>query len=144
MINDSDDDEYTIMYKRYMSGLSSKQYIFQMSKCCGYSEWVTLFKKQTLNDLYNQISFALDRQTPTKLYSVIINVDCKLTLKLEFPRSDKLIQDFIRQHSQFFTPVYKLPHKVVYKIYYELDGCRCIENMCSPCNSSITSTCHHT
>ena len=144
MINDSVDDVYAIMYKRYTDYLSDKQYIFQMTKCCGYGEWVTIFKKQTLDDLYNQVSFALGGQMPTKLFVVNTRVDNNLPIKIELPRSDTCIQDFIRHHSDFFTPIYKVPHKVVYKLHYELDGCHCIENICSPCNSSIMSTCHHT
>ena len=47
-------------------------YIFEIQKCCGYTEWISVYKKDTITQLYNNlnIQFATNNKTTYKLYLI--------------------------------------------------------------------------
>ena len=91
--------EYTNNQNAYISSIHEYQYIFELVKCCGYKEWITIYKRKTLKDLYDN------------LYSQL-----KLT---EF---SKPVHLYIIKNGGEIKPVYPLPCKVKYSLYID-DGC---------------------
>ena len=41
--------------ERYLNIMYEYQYIFEIKKCCEYTEWITVYKNMTINDLYNNL-----------------------------------------------------------------------------------------
>ena len=100
----------------FINKIDNTRFIFDVTKCCEYSEYVPVFKKKTLYDLYDNVSYQFGNIINFKLF--IINEDNeKLTIKPD----ETIIYDYILQNPTFFKPIYPLPMKIVYKIYID-DG----------------------
>jgi hypothetical protein len=94
------------------------QYIFEIQKCCGYTEWISVYKKDTLRQLYHNlnIQFATNEKTNHKLFFNDNDGD------MVFIENNEMnISDFIRIHS--LKPIYPLPHWIVYKLYLDDGDC---------------------
>lgn len=95
---------------------TNNKIFLEVEKCCGYGEFVCVFKKDTLCDVSTMISKTFDYQVK-RLYVKDQNgnvLDLPLT-------SEENLRDFIARNTLFFRPVYPIPAIVVYKIYYEDD-----------------------
>jgi hypothetical protein len=100
---------------RYFNCLSNNHFIFELTKCCNYTEWVTILKNYTVSDLYRTIKNVLCNQ------NIRLFVKDQYNNVLHLFESDLIIKQLIHSNSTFFTPVYPLPYQVVYKIYID-DG----------------------
>ena len=95
---------------------TNNKVFIEVEKCCGYGEFVCVFKKDTLVEVSNMISKTFDYQVK-RLYIKDQNGNV-----LDFPlTSEETLRDFIGRNALFFRPVYPIPAIVVYKIYYEDD-----------------------
>jgi len=108
--------EYNEHKNKFINSTVNFQFIFQVTKCCEYSEWVSVYKKQTTSDLYKNIGFQFAGLSPLTLYGK--NKDDK---KIILPNDDTIISDFLLQYPTFFIPIYPIPYQVIYRIYYD-DG----------------------
>ena len=103
--------------QKLFNSIINNQLIFQVTKCCDYSEWVTVFKKQTTYDLYKNVSLQFSGLNPLSLYGIHKDTNEKIII----PHDDTNIKDFIIRHCDSFIPIYPIPYNVVYRIYYD-DG----------------------
>jgi hypothetical protein len=89
-------------------------YIFEIQKCCGYTEWISIYKKDTLQQLYHNlnIQFATNEKTFYKLF--FIDNDGN---KIFIENNDTNASDLIK----YLKPIYPLPDWIVYKLYLD-DG----------------------
>jgi hypothetical protein len=119
-------EEYENKMKEYMQSIVNNQFIFELTKCCGYSEFLPIFPKCKLNDLYINVTHKLEIQQEIKLF--VIN--SSTNEKLEIPNdSNVFIKDFIKLFKHYFTPIYPVPAKIVYKIYYDSGCCHNTDHM---------------
>jgi len=121
MSENADDNAINNYYEKsrdFVRLTTSYQYIFEVTKCCGYGEWVSVFKDRSLSHLYENIKSQFYNIKPSDL--------CVLNEKgnrLIVPNDSTIaIRDFIRQNQDFFRPIYPVPAYIIYRIYYD-DGC---------------------
>jgi len=98
--------------------VDSSRYIIEISKLCGYSEFIMIYKDQSLIDLYKIVS---------------CHFHCN-DIKGIYTSSDKLvripitelftIREFILKNQKMIIPIYPLPYPIVYKLYLD-DGHNC-------------------
>jgi len=100
---------------RFFNGLPNNQFIFELTKCCNYTEWTTILKSFTVSDLYRQVKNILCNQN-IRLY-----VKDNYNNVLQLHESDLTIKQLIHINPSFFKPVYPLPYQVVYKLHLD-DG----------------------
>ena len=112
------DDE--VLIKKYNKkkseffGLTANyQYIFELTKCCGYGEWVAVYKDAPLSRLYENIYLQFGDLKPEKLYAVN-EIGERLDI---FCDEGSSIRKLISDNSLFFRPIYPLPSCAVYRIY---------------------------
>jgi len=114
-------EEYENKLSGYMRSIINNQFIFELTKCCGYSEFLPIFPNCKLNDLYNSVNHKLEIQKDVNVKLFVVN--SSTNEKLEIPNDPNVfIKDFIKIFKNYFTPIYPVPAKVVYKIYYD-SGC---------------------
>lgn len=113
-------------FKRYLDNVRNNGYMFEVSKCCGYSEIMPIFKSATCADLYTNI-----------MHQFGINIENKIRVFVTDASNNRLIiqndstpiKNFILENANFFKPVYPLPTRVVYKITHEYENeginCKC-------------------
>jgi hypothetical protein len=113
--------EYNEKFAQLCNRISNNKYIFEITKLCGYGEFLTAYKTQSLLDLYNIISLQFDREIVEIFFLNNITHE-----KIKIPITSNIkIQDFIFNcnsgSQQIIKPIYPIPCKIVYRIYYD-DG----------------------
>jgi len=103
----------------YLRLITSYQYIFEVTKCCGYGEWVSVYKDLPLNQLYENIKNQFGGfYKPNNLCVLDNNLN-----KLHIPQDETMtLRTFILNNPSFFRPIYPLPAYVIYRIFID-DGC---------------------
>jgi len=114
-------DDYNLKFEQFCNSIPNNKYMFEISKLCGYGEFITIFKKQPLLDLYNTISLQFNREIIEIFFlNSITNEKIKIPIT-----TNMTIQNFISTLNSgpelIIKPIYPVPCKVVYKIYYD-DG----------------------
>lgn len=120
-------------FKKYVDNVRSNCYMFDVNKCCGYSEIVPTFKNATCADLYRNIECQFDIKPGNKI-RVHATKNEASGIVMYIQNDNKLIRDLISENSNFFQPLYPLPTRVVYKVTYEYELKEM--NCCSSCNSN--------
>jgi hypothetical protein len=130
-------DDYNNKLTKYFNSITNMKYLFEITKCCGYSEFVSVYKEYTfLNDLYKNVHLQFHMNELNNLW--IINR--QTGERLLIPNDGNIcLKDFILNNNNYFIPVYPLPAKVVYKIYFDSGLCHNhddinnINVICLPC-----------
>ena len=117
LLVDKTKDSYKSKMQDYVSRISDRNFIFEVTKCCGYSEILCVNKKETLSNFHRNINFQFGKNH--EMYVINNKTNEKVTLP---DSSDILIQTFIIENKECFIPLYPLPNDVVYKIHFH-DGC---------------------
>ena len=61
------ESEFNAKFEQLCNGIPNNQYIFEVTKLCGHGQFLTMFKKQTLIDLYKIISLHYECKDIKKL-----------------------------------------------------------------------------
>ena len=114
-MNDIDLADYMEKLQR-LANVSDNKYLFEMTKCCGYSFMMTVFKMNTLTEFYRIMYLELSHLTIQRIYLQNNNGE-----QFEIPNNETTICEFVNANAGWFTPVYPLPAKVVYRVFFD-DG----------------------
>jgi hypothetical protein len=106
--------------ERYMNIMYEYQYIFEIKKCCEYTEWITVYKNKTINDLYNNLYTQFHIQNNNKLFLYIMNEKGEKKL---LQNSDENLKEYIRTNPNYFKPIYPHPDWIVYPLYLDDGSC---------------------
>ena len=114
--------EFNSKFEKFCNGILNNQYIFEITKLCGHGQFITMFKRQTLLDLYKIISLHFECKDIKQLFFM----NTRTNEKINIPITDEIIiRDFIYNYTstttQMIKPIYPLSCKVVYRIYLD-DG----------------------
>lgn len=114
--------EYNAKFEDMCNKIPNHQYIFEITKLCGYGEFLTIHKKLSLLELYKKISLFYECKDIKELF--FIN-NCTGE-KIKIPITEEIsIWQFIFSHNngsnQIIKPIYPIPCKIVYRIYFD-DG----------------------
>ena len=113
-------DQYNSKLNTYITSMTQRQYLFEITKCCEYSEFVPTYKTATLADLYKTVlnQFCHTGESPCELFTRQNNIVDRFVI----PNDPAiLLREFINANPLFFVPIYPLPAKVVYRVYFD-DG----------------------
>lgn len=109
------DLQYDAKLKTYISHISDKKFIIQITKLCGYSELMIIFKNFTLIDLYRHVSTEMECPGMEGLFFQKENHDDDGKLFEKIPLSSNMtIRDFINKHN--LRPIYSIDKPCVYEI----------------------------
>ena len=115
-------DPFAYKLKQYIDSLQNYQFIFEVTKLCGYGEFMTVFKNQSLLDLYSTISYQFDNREIKELFFVNDITGQKIMVPIS---SNIRIKDFISGLNTggnlAIKPIYPNPNKNVYRLYFD-DG----------------------
>jgi len=111
-------EDYTSKTAELFKRTLETRFVFEVAKCCGYSELVTEFKLATLHDLYRTVSMQFESNHFSGLYFVNAENDIRILI----PDTNESLRQFIMQHQGVLRPVYPIPAAVVYKVFMA-DAC---------------------
>lgn len=131
-------DIYNNNLNRYFKSIINTKYLFEITKCCGYSEFISVYKEfSTTDDLYKTVINQFHMNALMHLWVVNDQTGERLLI----PRDENInLRDFIINNNNYFRAIYSLPASVVYKIYFDDSACHNHDdinninnNICSPC-----------
>jgi hypothetical protein len=110
-------DIYNNKLNTYFNRITQTKYLFEITKCCEYSEFLSIYKEYNLAELYKATMHQFAMNQLNELF--VLN---ELREKLIIPNDENIqIKDFINMNNAFFRPIYPLPATVVYRVYFD-DG----------------------
>jgi hypothetical protein len=142
-----DAPNYNKKLNEYTSELPGRMYIFEITKFCGYSTFVCMYKDETLTDLYTRVSHHFCCRNikglyiKNDLYRHVVNNSnnsinnttkncCCFDKNMYIPvpiTSVTRLKEFVFENAarepRNLEPVYPLPSPVVYRIYLDDGHC---------------------
>jgi hypothetical protein len=110
-------DIYNNKLTAYFNRIPQTKYLFEVTKCCEYSEFLSIYKEYNLAELHKAI---LHQFVFNDFYELFVLNE--LREKLVIPNDENIqIKDFINMNNAFFRPIYPLPATVVYRVHFN-DG----------------------
>jgi hypothetical protein len=110
-------DEYL---QEYVLSLDNTFILFKINKCCCYSQLLPVYRRGTLADLHQSVNQHFGFFVPD------IYVLKEENEKIGIPNDPTvLVRDFIKHNTSSFKPVFPVPDKVVYNIYFGDCACGC-------------------
>jgi hypothetical protein len=99
----------------------NNMYIIELTKCCGYQTFITIYKDESLTDLYKRVSFHFETNEIKSLFIIT-------------PRNEKIMvpisglitfRQFLMSqiNDSNMIPIYPLPAHIVYRIYVDDGHC---------------------
>jgi len=129
------DNQYQDKYDEFIRNVNNIMFTFEVTKCCGYSSFITVYKNETLCHLYSRIIEHFNLKSLKELYFYPRNGGC-----VKLPLSNKSINAFVKENILCdpvkLEPIYPLPNPVVYRLYIDDGHCEghCASNHCSSSN----------
>ena len=143
----SSNEDLEVKYNTLMNDMirciPNNKYLFEVTKCCGYSTFVLVQKDSTLIDLYKEIATHFqcveikslflvkgDASAPIDMSNnmIINNINQR---RLYIPLTVmQTVRQLLNANQPFFKPIYPIPNHVVYRIYLD-DGHHHISEECS-------------
>lgn len=122
------DNHYQDKYDEYLRNVNNIMFTFEVTKCCGYSTFITVYKNQTLIELYSNIIHHFGNIQIRELYFISPQYE-----RINIPISTQTVLEFVRDNITCspikLIPIYPLPKPVIYRLYLN-DG-YCSEEHCS-------------
>jgi len=115
-------EQFGYKLQQYIETTTNNKFIFEITKLCGYGEFLTIFKNQTLVELYATISYQFGNREIKSLFFVNEVTNEKIPVPI---CSTTRIKDFIASYNSgknlVIRPIYPMPCKIVYRLYFD-DG----------------------
>lgn len=134
-------NQYGDKLDEFLLNMKNLMFTFEITKCCGYSVLVSLYKTHTVLDLYSHIIEHFGENIEIKELFFYSPEGERIKLHL----SKKPLTSFIRPHiicnPAKLVPVYPLPNPVVYRLYIDDGHCtnNCDTNHCTgACQTNIS------
>jgi hypothetical protein len=109
-------EKYAVKYDYFLRNITNIMYTFEVTKSCGYSAFITVYKTQTMKDLYSNLSAHFQTTDIKELYFISTNNE-----RIDLPMNEMNIKDFVSLYVRCspvkLIPTYPLPCPVVYKLY---------------------------
>jgi len=119
---------------QYWNDLPAKKYILEITKCCGYSTWVTVYKRRTIDDLYQcvQDTFEMEPEKNFSLY--LLHQETKIPKRLEKTDPRSLREIFTdSENAKFLIPIYPVPAPIIYRVYLDDGNCHNHHGLSNDC-----------
>ena len=113
----SSPENYEHKFKLFFSEITNENYIIELTKCCGYSKFVILYKHLPLSMVYYMLRLEFGGSFGD-LQLFVKNGEKNVVLPSE---TNLTLFEFIQRNVSLFSPIYPIPLKTVYRIFYK-DG----------------------
>ena len=103
----------------FKNNIQNNKYIIEVTKTCGYSEFILIYKDNTLLDLYKNISLHFECIDIKKLY--LLKEETQEQINIPITEKITLRQYISANNNTILKPIYPIPCNIVYRIYFD-DG----------------------
>jgi hypothetical protein len=116
-------NSYQDKLSEHLESIKNLMYTFEITKCCGYSTFVNIYKDESLADLYKKVAYHFGGAEVVELYFLTpsnVHIHVPVSLIPVF----KFVRDNITCKPMNLVPIYPLPSPIVYRLHFN-DGHHC-------------------
>jgi hypothetical protein len=113
-------EQYQDKLAKYIESIQNYMYTFEITKCCDYSTFVTIYKDETLIDLYAKIILHFGGMPIKELY-FFSETGEKIFILPSYTRVYEFVKENVICKPRSLVPHYPVPNPIVYKLYVD-DG----------------------
>ena len=124
------DSHYQDKFDEFIRNVHNNMFTFEVTKCCGYSTFVTIYKNQSLIDLYANVIQHFGNIVIKELYFVSLQEE-----NIHIPISTQSVSEFVKTNIICnpikLVPIYDLPKPTIYRLYLNDGHCdgQCCSNI---------------
>jgi hypothetical protein len=86
-----------------------------VEKVCGYRELITLYKQDTLIDMYSAVRKVFELEPNEDMVLYLRNSEnANIAVRMD----NTLVKTYISENRNIIQPIYPIPAPAVYKFYY--------------------------
>ena len=126
--------------QNYIDTIADNKIFVELTKCCGYSEFMLFQREHTLGDVYKMVrsQFHIPNSIHIDLY-VLGTFQERIVL----PISETIkIHEYIHAYLPRFTPIYAMPAKAVFRLYLDDGHCTSHRDVANANNTvNMTDAC---
>jgi hypothetical protein len=116
------DNQYQEKFNEYTHNMFNIMFVFEVTKCCGYSTFITIYKNQSLIDLYSIIMNHFGNIEIKELYFVSTEQQ-----RINIPLSRQSVSEFVSLYVLCnpirLAPIYPLPKPTIYRLFLNDGHC---------------------
>jgi len=116
------DNQYQNKHDEFLRNINNLMFTFEVEKLCGYSTFITIYKNQTLIDLYSNIIHHFGNTEIKELFFITPQNE-----RINIPISNKTVSDFVSSYIICnpikLVPIYELPKPVIYRLFLNDEHC---------------------
>jgi hypothetical protein len=116
------DNKFQEKYYEFLSHTNNHMFTFEVTKCCNYSSFVSIYKTQTLNRLYENICHHFGNIVIKSLFFISPDNE-KIYIQPSYQSVSDFVSSYLICNPIKLVPIYKLPNPVVYRLFIE--DCNC-------------------
>ena len=122
-------NQYKEKFDEFLRNTHNLMFTFEVTKCCGYSTFIIIYKEQPLIDIYKTIINHFGCNIKIKqLYFLSSDNE-----RIFVPISSQTTSEFIRSYTSCspvkLVPIYDLPNPVIYRLFLDDDHDHCIKDI---------------
>jgi hypothetical protein len=116
------DNKYQDNLDAHIRNMTNLMFTFEVTKCCGYSTFISIYKEKTLLDLYEQV---IDHFEILEIKELFFYAPSGQRIKI--PISKQTVNQFVKScitgNSVTLVPLYPLPSPIIYRLYLDYGEC---------------------
>jgi hypothetical protein len=102
----------------------NNMYVIELTKCCGYGTFTTIYKDETLIELYKRASIHFGTNEIKSLYIITpLNEKIMVPISSLITFRQFLMSQIIDSNNPKMVPIYPMPAHIVYRIYVDDGHC---------------------
>ena len=109
------DNQYQEKLNEYTRNMFNIMFIFEVTKCCGYSTFITIYKNQSLIDLYSIIMNHFGNIEIKELYFISTEQQ-RVNIPLSRQSVSEFVSSYVLCNPIRLVPIYPLPKPTIYRL----------------------------
>ena len=109
------DNQYQEKLNEYTHNMFNIMFIFEVTKCCGYSTFITIYKNQSLIDLYSIIINHFGNIEIKELYFISTEQQ-RVNIPLSRQSVSEFVSSYVLSNPIRLAPIYPLPKPTIYRL----------------------------
>lgn len=106
---------FEVVYSKYKKRHLTNNIFIEVEKVCGYKELISLYKQDTLIDMYAAVRKVFELEPSEDMVMYLRNSEnANIAIRMD----NTLVKTYISENRNIIQPIYPIPAPAVYKFYY--------------------------
>lgn len=121
-------NRYNEKFDEFLNNIHNFMFTFELTKSCGYSTFILIYKDQPLIDIYKTIINHFGCNIKIKQLYFLSSDNERICVPISSQTTSDFLRTFTTCNPIKLVPLYDLPNPVIYKLFLDDEHCQCIDN----------------